>query len=42
MFCMASAAEISFFLTYALSQWRLYMHSYKNKTYKQEKGEKRE
>ena len=30
----------SFFLvTYPSSQWRLYMHNYKNKTYKQERGE---
>lgn len=29
-----------FFKTYPLSQWRLYMHNYKNETYKREKGEK--
>lgn len=42
MFCMASAAEISFlFLTFPSSQWRLYMHNYKNKTYKEENREKK-
>lgn len=36
-----SSWNLFFFKTYPSSQWRLYMHNYKNKTYKQEKGRKR-